>query len=185
MRHLLVLLFVCAVCGAWLTACEVDDDPADAGSHSTQQDTTLQPTEDVGEGPGASNTVTFPDPTGDWTFTLTFPEGTNASATKYDDSEAYNDQWVDVYLAGYPSDPNAWDPVPVTVSADGYGIDEIRLYPADNKWDPASRSQTYEVFDSGWATTLRATRYYWIYVYADDLAITYDYTMQIFRLSGD
>ncbi|MCA9621056.1 MAG: hypothetical protein KC731_18665, partial [Myxococcales bacterium] len=130
--------------------------------------------------------ATFPDPSGDWTFSTKFQAGVSAIAEVHDDTSAYNDQWVEITLAGYPTEPSHWYPVKVEISASGIGkIDYLRLYSASNNWDPASRNPNYQDFAPGTEVTLDASHYYWLYLYIDDPEVHYDYTMQIFHLAGD
>jgi hypothetical protein len=141
---------------------------------------------DVAANPCAerTNEVSFTDPTGDWLITLALPADVAAVADELADPAAYNDQWVEVGLPDFPADPQAWDPLDVSVSVVGGAIDSLRLYPAGNNWDPASRSTTYTEFSSGDSLRLGGTRYYWLYIYTSDPQFSYDYTMQIFRLAG-
>ncbi len=140
---------------------------------------------DTGD-PGDSSSVFFSDPSGDWTIKAHFPQGQTGVATVVTDQTAYNDQWVKIALDGYPSNPYAWDPVPVTLSATGGSIKQMRIYSASNNWDPASRNINYTVLTPDVTEySMNASRYYWLYIYTEDPALNYSSTMQILRLAGE
>ena len=129
--------------------------------------------------------ASFPDPTRDWTVSLTFTGGFEANANVISDPNAYNKEWVEVRIPVLPSDPAAWDPLDVTVSVTGGAIEHLQLYTASNNWDPASRSTSYTEFVSGDTLRMDADRYYWLDVWTNDPALAYDYTTVIFRLVGE
>jgi hypothetical protein len=139
-------------------------------------------------GSASTSAVSFADPSGDWNITINFTQDimTTAAPAVIEDDDAYNNEWVRIVFDGYPADPYAWDLVPVTITATGGSIKEMRIYSASNNWDPASRNPLYTILTPGATVfSLNATRYYWLYIYTEDPTLPYAYTMQIFRLYGE
>ncbi len=131
--------------------------------------------------------VSFPDHSGRWTVTLTFPEGQGTGYRTVPEDEVGDSVYgwgelVEVELADYPAAYYDWPEatVPVILTLSGDAVSSWYLFPASNTWDPASRNTTTYWKDEAGSMSLRGDRYYWLYIYPESGA----YTMEVIRLRG-
>jgi hypothetical protein len=123
--------------------------------------------------------VSFKDPTGKYTVTLTLPQGPAASVDVVKDSKSYSGELVKVWLDGWPSDYNYWDgKVQAQIAVQGTGFKNWTLYTNSTISDPTFRRNRTEQTSA--TLSLGGQSYYWLYLYPH----SGPYSMVIFRLKG-
>ncbi len=132
--------------------------------------------------------VSFPDHSGRWTVTLTFPEGQGTGYRMVPEEEVGDSVYgwgelVEVELGGYPAAYYDWPEatVPVKLTLSGEAVSSWYLFPASNTRDPASRNTTAYWKDEAGPMSLRGDRYYWLYIYPESGA----YSLEVLRIRGN
>ena len=122
--------------------------------------------------------VSFKDPTEQWTINLTLPDNMEAWVETVDDNSAITGQIVKINLEGWPTNPHAWDPIPVIFNVQHQNMKSWNLYSLGSVSDPTSRHLISGTTDS--ALYLRGDTYYLMYLYPN----SGPYSGVIFHLYG-